>query len=235
MRRHIHTSAYLGALVGLLLSPVFARGPAAQDRVELVGPTETIPRESYKTWSLFLVCNPEWISADRSRDVENLYWQFKVFGDAIGKENLAVWFWREKASTRDPRLAEKIDVARSAEYCRVLERKPSEGPFLVVTTAYPDLGAFPRDRAIFEFGGADPTSLAKTLNWLTDRLLLEKKIDLARLAIEKPSGQPASLPSEQNVLIQILEAGRRAIIGLGCSVKLSISAGFFNAETRGCA
>jgi hypothetical protein len=234
MRRHVFALAYVGALIGLVLSPAGEIGVKAQATAEVVGPTDKIPRDSYKTWSLFLMCNPDWVSADRSRDVETLYSRFRAFGDAIGKENLAVWFWKQKTNTKDPRLAENIDVARSAEYCRVLEKKPSEGPYLVVTTAYPDLAAFPRDRAVFDLGGRDPAALAKVLNALTDQLLLEKKVDVARLAIEKTPAPPAAQSGELSFWIQFLEAGRRTIIGLGCAVKLSIAAGPLNAELRGC-
>lgn len=239
MRRRLRAYARVGALLCLLLVPAEAIGLEVQAIEELVGPTATIPRDAYRTWSLFLMCNPDWVSPERSRDVENLYWRFRAFGDAIGKDNLAVWFWKRKASTRDPRLAENIDIARSAEYCGVLGLKPSEGPYLVVTTAYPDLADFPRDRAILGLGGRDPASLAKLLNALTDQLLLEKKVDVARLALEKTP--PPATPSgggESGGLgfwIQFLEAGRRSIIGLGCAVKLSISAGPLNAELRGCA
>src|SRR5262245_50115023 len=83
---------------------------------EVVGPTEQIPRNSFKTWSLFLVCNPDWATPDRSADLANLYRRFKPFGDAIGKDNLAVWFWKRKARVDDPKLADYVDVARSAEF-----------------------------------------------------------------------------------------------------------------------
>jgi hypothetical protein len=211
----------------------------AQAISELVGPMDKIPRDSFKTWSVFLMCNPDWASVERSRDVENLYWRFRAFGDAIGNDNLAVWFWRQKTTTKDPRLAENIDVARSVEYCRVLQKKPSEGPYLVVTNSYPDLAAFPRERAIFQLGGGDPAAVAKLLNSLTDQLLLEKKVDAARLSLEKAPTPPATppapaQPAEGGLWIQLLEAAQRSIIGLGCAVKLSISAGPLNAELRGC-
>jgi hypothetical protein len=222
----------------LVASLALATGAAAQDRVEIVSPTAKIPRGSYKTWSLFLMCNPDWVSSDRSRDVQNLFWRFQLFGDAIGKENLAVWFWKRQTPVTDPRLADNIDVARSAEYCRVLNKKPSEGPYLVVTTAYPDVASFPRDRAVFELNGLEPAALARLLNSLTDQLLLERKVDMSRIAIEntqppRPAGEPP--PADLGFWVQFLEAGRRTIIGLGCAVKLSIAAGPLNAELRGCA
>lgn len=115
---------------------------AGQDTVELVSPTAQIPHGTYKTWSLFLVCNPDWVAPEKSTDLANLYRRFKSFGDAIGRDNLAVWFWKRQLPVSDPRLAENVDVARCAEFCGALGRAPSHGPYLVVTTAYPECGGF---------------------------------------------------------------------------------------------
>src|SRR2546430_13587489 len=41
------------------LSILSSRVAAGQARSELIGPTQTIPNEPYKTWSLFLVCTPD--------------------------------------------------------------------------------------------------------------------------------------------------------------------------------
>src|SRR5262245_25401364 len=102
---------------------------AGQASVELVSPTAQIPRGTYKTWSLFLICNPDWVAPEKSTDLANLYRRFKSFGDAIGRDNLAVWFWKHQAPESDPRLAENIDVARSAEFCGTIGRAPSQGPY----------------------------------------------------------------------------------------------------------
>src|SRR5947207_2398782 len=95
-----------------------ANSSAGQATAELVSPTAQIPRGTYKTWSLFLICNPDWVAPDKSTDLANLYRRFKSFGDAIGRDNLAVWFWKRAVPVSDPRLAENVDVARSAEFCR---------------------------------------------------------------------------------------------------------------------
>jgi len=34
---------------------------------------EAIPRANYKSWSLFLVCKPDWIRPQRSADVKALF------------------------------------------------------------------------------------------------------------------------------------------------------------------
>jgi|GEM_PF-1958967 len=211
-------------LVLLLVVPV---GAGAQALVELVGPTAQIPRDGYRTWTLFLVCNPAWVAPEQSGALRNLYRRFKIFGDAIGKDNLAVWFWTRRTTIDDPRLAENVDVARSAEFCRRLTLRPTAGPFLVITSAYPDLEAFPRDRTVFELGGLPPEELASLLNRLTDELLLEGKAEAARRS--SASGAPDS-----PIWMRLLEGAQRSLIGFGCGVVVKVDTGMLSAELRAC-
>jgi hypothetical protein len=215
--------------LGLLL--IAASSSRGQNAVELVSPIEEIPRDAYKTWSLFLICNPDWVAPSKSTELADLYHRFKSFGDAIGRENLAVWFWKQREEVGDPRLAENVDVARSAEFCKALSRAPSQGPYLVVTTGYPELSAFPAEHAIFDLGGLQPAVLAKLLNALTDQLLLQGRVDAARIEAvgSSPLGAPPSL------WISLLESARQTLIGFGCAVKLQVAAGPLSAELRGCA
>lgn len=207
---------------------------SVQAIAEVVGPMEQIPRDGFKTWSLFLICTPDWIAPEKSHDLANLYGRFRGFGDAIGKDNLAVWFWKQRAALNDARLSENVDVARSAEYCGELQLRPSEGPYLVVTTDYPDLTSFPKDKAVFALGGLQPVDLAKMLNTLTDQLLLERKVDAVRLAATTAPAPPSDSGSP-GLWIQLLEGARRTLLGLGCGVKMQISTGVLSAELRGCA
>lgn len=212
----------------------------SQDRVELTSPTAQIPRGTYKTWSMFLICNPDWVSPEKSDDLANLYRRFKSFGDAIGSDNLAVWFWKTAVPVSDPKLPENVDVARSAQFCRALQRPPSQGPYLVVTTAYPDVAAFPKDRAIFELGGLPPADLAKLLNGLTDQLLLQNRVDAAiaaSVARGAPAGAapPAPPAVTSSLWIHLLEGARQSMIGFGCKVKLQVDTGPLKAELRECA
>jgi hypothetical protein len=223
MRRSILVTAVL------LLSSVGLVG--AQDKVELVSPTDQIPRDSFKTWSLFLICNPDWAMPEKSADLANLYHRFQAFGDAIGRNNLAVWFWKRPLPIRDPKLAENVDVARSAEFCRALGKPPSQGPYLVITEAYPDIAAFPKERAILEMGNLPPAKLASALNGMTDQLLLQGRVD-AMVAASTSSTAPA--PEPPNLWIRLLQGARQSLIGLGCAVKLQIDTGVFNAELRAC-
>jgi hypothetical protein len=208
---------------------------ANQATAELVSPTAQIPRGAYKTWSLFLVCNPDWVAPDKSTDLANLYRRFRSFGDAIGRDNLAVWFWKRQVPVSDPRLAENVDVARSAEFCRALGRAPSQGPYLVVTTAYPDVATFPTERAVFELGGLQPADLAKLLNTLTDQLLLQGRVDAA-MAASRGSTPPATptTPQPSSLWIRLLEGTRQSLVGFGCAVKLTIDTGLLSAELRAC-
>ena len=139
----------------------------------------------------------------------------------------------------DPRLAENVDVARSAEFCGALGRAPSQGPYLVVTTAYPDVKPFPAERAIFELGGLHAADLAKLLNGLTDQLLLQGRVDAALAAATRaaPDGANAApaAPPTSSLWIRLLEGARQSIIGFGCTVKLQIDTGLLNAELRACA
>lgn len=224
----------------LLLLPVhaaLANQDAVQVAVQVVGPEE-IPRTGYQTWSLFLVCTPDWVMPERSGELAGLYRRFQGFGDAIGRDNVAVWFWKEATPINDSRLSENIDVARSADYCQALSLRPSEGPFLVVTTAYPEVDDFPEERAVFVLGGLQPAELARLLNTLTDQLLIEGEVAVARIAAE--SAASAELPptatenTDAGLWIRLLEGARRSMIGFGCAVKMQISTGILTAELRGC-
>jgi hypothetical protein len=210
----------------------WAAPAAGQALAELVSPTEQIPHGAYKTWALFLICNPDWVAPEKSSDLANLYHRFKSFGEAIGRDNLAVWFWKRRAPVSDPGLAENVDVARSAEFCRVLGRAPSHGPYLVVTTAYPDVAAFPKERAVFELGGLQSVDIAQLLNKLTDQLLLQGRVDAQMSASSPPAAGGVAPPT--SLWIRLLEGTRQSLIGVGCTVKLQIDTGLLSAELRAC-
>jgi hypothetical protein len=196
--------------------------------IELIGPTAEIPRDSYRSWALFLVCTPDWVTPDKSKELADLYRRFRVLGVAIGDDNLAVWFWKRKATLGDAKLSENVDVRRNAGYCRALSLRPSEGPFLVVTTAYPELKAFPKDRAVFALGALPPAELAKLLNNVTDGLVIDGIVENDGAAVT-PDARSSGF------WLHLLESARLSIIGLGCAVKMQVSAGVFSAEVRGCA
>jgi len=65
--------AYCRVLMFALLFCAFACVPvppvAYGQAFAMVNPTGAILKEQYKTWSLFLVCNPDWLSTDKSKDL----------------------------------------------------------------------------------------------------------------------------------------------------------------------
>jgi hypothetical protein len=116
-----------------------------------------------------------------------------------------------------------------ASKSRALGKPPSQGPYVVITEEYPDLAAFPKERAILELGGLPPAKLASALNSLTDQLLLQGRVEAAM----KPRGSNTT-PPPSSLWIRLLDGTRQSLIGLGCAVKLQISTGLLNAELRAC-
>lgn len=160
----------LAALVGLtaLALPKPAHAPAA---VELIAPYGPIP-EGYETWSLFLICNPEWLVTEREDELRALYERFLAFGWAIGADNLAVWFWKqppEQWNPEDP-FSANIDVERSTAYCRAFGLLPSEAPHVLVTTQHPDRS--PEDRLTVSLKGLSSPNIATLLAKLADQLVV---------------------------------------------------------------
>jgi hypothetical protein len=104
--------AVLGACAFLAFTQI---AQSSQERVEVVS-REDIPR-NFKSYSLFLVCNPEWLAPEKSEDLYALYQAFDRFGRTIGRDNAAVWFWKARRAADDPKLAENVDVERSVQFC----------------------------------------------------------------------------------------------------------------------
>jgi hypothetical protein len=138
----------------------------AQERAELI-PTAEIPH-SYKSWSLFLVCNPAWIIQNGDNGIGELFRQYKAFGDAIGPNNLAIWFWKAPAAIP---IAGNTDIGRSSVYCERYKLPPSESPQVLVTTKYPD-DQNPGDRFVVSLNGLDAHNSALAITKLADQLLV---------------------------------------------------------------
>jgi hypothetical protein len=162
--------AVLGACAFLAFTQI---AQSSQERVEVVS-REDIPR-NFKSYSLFLVCNPEWLAPETSEDLYALYQAFDRFGRTIGRDNAAVWFWKARRAADDPKLAENVDVERSVQFCQAWKLKPSEGPHLVVTTAYPDetnlSSGLPKGSAVYSLGNMSSKDISGLLANLTDELV----------------------------------------------------------------
>lgn len=217
--------AYCRVLVFSLLFCMFASvhaPPACGQAFVMVNPTGAIPKQ-YKTWSLFLVCNPEWLSSDKSKDLYALYQQFQNFGRTIGDDHLAVWFWKDKKYANDPNLAANVDVKRSARFCKALQLKPSESPHIVIMASYPDESNLPQEFATFRLAKMTLPDVSGLLGKLSDQLLLQGKVD------------PAAISEVQGRLwIRLLSAAQQVIGNFGCAWSFKINTGVLSAELHSC-
>ncbi len=137
--------------------------PARAQAIAEILPDEPVP-EGYKSQVLFLICNPDWLLEEKEEDLLSLYAYFQAFGRAIGKDNVAVWFWRSQPDLADG-LADDVDVERSASSCTQLELRPSEGPHIVVTSKWDT------DHLVLALGGLDAAGARTVLAVLTDKLV----------------------------------------------------------------
>jgi hypothetical protein len=215
----------VGSLVlAFMLFPKVALAGQASSEIQ---PTGTIP-SGYATYSLFLICNPEWLASSKSRDLLDLYEQFKAFGRTIGSSNDAVWFWLKYISPQDSNLAKNIDVERSVRFCQQWKLKPSAGPHLVVTYTYPDesnlSSGLPADSAVYELGDMKSEEIVKLLSELTDHLISMRTV-----------GYSAAPPVTPSVFWQhLLESTRRTINNFGCAWSFKIDAGPVSADLHSC-
>ena len=88
---------------------------------------------AYKSWSLFLVCNPEWVNNIRSNEIPYLRKNFMSFATAIGQHNLAVWFRSNETNVGEI----NIDFDACATLCEAYHLDPAKSPHILVTTKHP--------------------------------------------------------------------------------------------------
>lgn len=210
------------ALFGL----VFTQTAPSQASVEVVSGTGRIPK-NFNTYSLFLVCNPQWLVPGKSGSLYGLYQQFENFGRTIGDENAAVWFWKSERRALDPTLAENVDVERGVRFCQAWKLKPSEGPHLVITTIYPDesnlSSGLPKGSAVYGLGNMSSTEISDLLAKLTDEL-----VEKGRIEGPLPAAAPLAL------WVRLLDATQRTINSFGCAWTFKIEAGPVNADLHSC-
>lgn len=131
--RHPRLSAGLLSVARICLIAVSGAIMLFGQDVARPKPVQPIPRSPYKTWSLFLINNPQWLVTESKEKIRKLYDQFEAFGKVIGPNHVAVWFW-----SGEPQA--EVDVNRSAEFCEKLKLPPSGGPYILVTSDYPGVG-----------------------------------------------------------------------------------------------
>jgi len=199
-----------------------------QAAVEVVSKIEKIPK-NFKTYSLFLVCNPQWLAPEKSEGLYGLYRQFESFGRTIGDDNAAVWFWKAKQYVgNDSSLAENVDVERSVRFCQAWKLKPSEGPHLVVTTVYPDESSLssglPKGSAVYGLGNMSPKDISALLTKLTDDLIGKGRVE----------STPAATAAPLALWVRLLDATQRTLNSFGCAWTFKLNAGPVSADLHAC-
>lgn len=159
--------------VGILLALLFRTGVATGQAVfESTVAGQPIPK-NYQSWSLFLICNPQWLLAENEAKLSDLHQRFRSFGQAIGARHLAAWFWKRPPGAGRP-IAENIDVDRSAAFCTKLKLLPSKSPYVVVTTTYPDLEEEDlKHQVLIELNKLPPADIGNLMNKLADQLIVQ--------------------------------------------------------------
>jgi hypothetical protein len=190
-----------------------------------VSATGTIPKDHYQTWSLFLVCNANWLAPEKSDDLYTLYKRFQRFGRTIGRDQVAVWFWKSRKARHDPDLANNVDVERSVDFCTAFNLTPSEGPHLLIVSTYPDVtrarGPCVPPCAHYALGAMQPKEISELLGKLTDELVLKGRVAM----------QP---PPQDRLWVQLLEATRKILTKFGCTWTFELNAGALKAGLRPC-
>ncbi len=228
MRRKLTSKPLiLGILTVFIGTPVPA---IPQEVVQLVTTKQAIPK-NFKTYSLFLICNPQWLDPSKNAGLLQLYRQFQSFGRAIGDDHAAVWFWKSDSYEHsDAALAQIVDVERSVRFCQAWKLTPSEGPHLVITGPYPDeshlSSGLPKDSAVYKLGDMAPPDISALLAKLTDELIANGRVD-------SPAGAPPPVPPAK-IWVQLLSATQQMINSFGCAWSFKINAGPVTADLKSC-
>jgi hypothetical protein len=241
MRKMLLLSFAIPLLLPLYGSPRFSLPlrlrASPQDAVALVSRTQAIPK-GFKTYSLFLICNPLWLDPTKNPGLLQLYHQFQSFGRAIGDDQAALWFWNSSSySSSETELAGIVDVERSVRFCKAWKLKPSEGPHLVITSSYPnehELSAgLPEDSAVYKLGDMTPTDISSLLAKLTDSLVETGKVPVPASAVPAPDPAIVSMAPD-SLWVRLLTATQQTINGFGCAWSFKIKAGPVSADLKSC-
>lgn len=145
-------------------------------------PTVDDNGELYRTWSLFLICNPAWLDGREELRVEDLRRQFELFGDVIGGKNLAVWFAPVGSSVGQ--AGRVLDISRNVEFCDKYQLLRSESPHIITTTSDPNLDVPAGDQWILSLSGQTSGQIMNLLTKLADQLTVEN-LDQEQLGSEQ--------------------------------------------------
>lgn len=192
-----------------------------------LGLDEPIPH-GYKTYSLFLICNLEWLSPSGASDLDDLHQQFEMFGRAIGESNAALWFsGHETGAEQHPLVGHhvSVNVERMISFCQAWKLTPSLGPHIVVTSSFPDVGSgIPNDSAVYELAHMRPTEISKLLAKLTDHLVMGTSTTVVS----------DTSPQKDGVLIRLLLATQQTLTGFGCAWTFKVESAGLSANLQPC-
>lgn len=213
----------LAIYLGLAIGPIIVLCSNAEAGAAVEVPRQQNIPHNYKSWSLFLVCNPSWVRTEGDRGISDLYKVFKTFGEAIGPQNAAIWFWKQKGRPAEANL----DISRMSTFCEKYHVLPSKTPQVIVTTCDPNEAK--ADNVVIVNLNSNPEESAAALSKLTDQILL--------------TGLNQRDLDENEKWRRFTTAAREVVTSVGCYLnKISFS---FNlgpakfemehSETRGCA
>ena len=172
MRRRTGPAICLAACLAGTTVPFVSSAARAQAAAQIVvSDGQTISR-SYKSWSLFLVCNAEWLASSEAaqNNMRDLYQAFGVFGKIIGNDNLAIWF--RKSAAANPSAADAYDAEEAVNYCIHYGLSANDSPHIVVTTTYPAKDGSRGNYYAISLNGLDNQNRLKLLNTIRDRIVM---------------------------------------------------------------
>jgi len=153
----------------LLALPGVAAGQALEELYTRDAPIPT----RYKSWTLFLICSTDWVLPQSKERLTDLYYRFRAFGQNIGADHAAVWFWIRRPQWPTDAVVDNVDVERSVAYCQRLNLPPSAGPYVYFTAVHPDAATAESSRFTLALNGKSSAEIATILAGLSDQLLLQ--------------------------------------------------------------
>jgi len=208
---------------------------AATASIETPGINEPI-RPGYETYTLFLICNPQWLDQGKNAELIQLYREFTNFGRAIGHENAAVWFLTiDNHLYQEMQVAKNMDIERSVRFCKSWKLKPSEGPHIVVTSTFPDeahlTAGLPAHNAVYKLGNMAPEQISALLTKLTDELVYYGSHGVD--SRESDTGGSAAA-RDPTFWVRLLDATQQTLNSFGCAWTFKVSAGPVVADLKPC-
>jgi hypothetical protein len=207
----------LGLALLAALTPVSA---FAQAPVPVYG-DGPIPETGFTSWSLFLMCNPEWLLKKQEQALQSVFEAYLAFATTTGARHAAVWFIKPRRAGKSPLWGnpENLDIDRSVYFCQKIRLVPSEGPHVVVMTTHPDRwtpenpqeGSKGDPLVVLALGGSEPNDAIRLLRKLNDQV-----------AAERLSQRDLNAVQYWQSWVRILETGCRLFDKVKFAVKASV-------------